>query len=75
MAPPPLFNLVLWRSRRQLRADGLGSSSTVFRRMAPVAQRDQVFFRVLARVAAELLVVNFQVRPGAADLAAPAVAP
>jgi hypothetical protein len=43
--------------------------------MALVAQRDQVSFRVLAGVAAELLVVNFQLRPGAADLASPAVAP
>ena len=41
--------------------------------MAVVAQSDQVFFRVAARVAAELLVVNFQVRPFAADLASPAV--
>ena len=41
--------------------------------MAAVAQSDQVFFRVAARVAAELLVVNFQVRFFAADLASPAI--
>jgi hypothetical protein len=42
--------------------------------MAGVAQSDQVFFRVAARVAAELLVVNFQMGLCAADLASPAVA-
>jgi hypothetical protein len=41
--------------------------------MAVVTQSDQVLFRVLARVAPELLVVNFQVRPFAADLASPAI--
>jgi hypothetical protein len=41
--------------------------------MAVVAQSDQVFFRVVARAAPELLVVNFQVRPFATDLASPAI--
>jgi hypothetical protein len=42
-------------------------------RMTVVAQSNQVLFRVGARVASELLVVNFQMRPRAADLAAPGV--
>jgi hypothetical protein len=42
-------------------------------RMAFVAQHDQVLFGVVAEVAAELLVMNFEMRPCTADLAAPAV--
>jgi hypothetical protein len=42
--------------------------------MAVVAQGDQVLFRVVTRVAPELLVVNFEICHGAADLASPAVA-
>jgi hypothetical protein len=41
--------------------------------MAFVAQHDQVLFGVVAEVAAELLVMNFEMRPCTADLAAPAV--
>jgi hypothetical protein len=41
--------------------------------MAAVAQSNQVVFRVVARAAPEPLVVNFQMRPRAADLASPAV--
>ncbi len=39
-----------------------------------IAECDQVFFRIIAGVAAKLLVVNFQVRHRAADLTSPAVA-
>jgi len=41
--------------------------------MATVTQGHQVFFCILARVAAELLVVHFQMRDRAAGLASPAV--
>jgi hypothetical protein len=37
------------------------------------AERDQVLFRIIAGMAAEFLVVNFQTRHGAASLAPPAV--
>jgi hypothetical protein len=46
---------------------------SVFRRMTVVAKSDQVLFRVVSRVAAKLLVVNFQMRRCPADLASPAV--
>jgi hypothetical protein len=45
----------------------------MFRRMTIVAKGDQVLFCVLARPTSELLVMNFQMRPRAADLAPPAV--
>jgi hypothetical protein len=45
----------------------------MFRRMTIVAKGDQVLFRVVARVAPELLVVHFKIRSCAADLASPAV--
>lgn len=41
--------------------------------MAVVAQSDQVFFCVASRATPEPVVVNFQLRPRAADLAPPAV--
>jgi hypothetical protein len=42
--------------------------------MAICAERDEIFFRILSRVTAKSLVVYFQVGPGSAELAAPAVA-
>ncbi len=41
--------------------------------MAAAAQSDQVLFRVVARAAPELLMLNFQMRPRAAVLTSPAV--
>jgi hypothetical protein len=42
--------------------------------MASRAQRDQVFLRVVATLAAKFLVVNLKVRPGSARLTSPTVA-
>jgi hypothetical protein len=42
--------------------------------MAIRAKRDEIIFCVLARVAAKLLVMHFEVLPRSAELAAPAVA-
>jgi hypothetical protein len=44
-------------------------------RMTCGAQRDQVLFGVIASLAAEALVVNFQVHHAAAVLASPAIPP
>jgi hypothetical protein len=41
--------------------------------MALRAKRDQIFFRIIAGVAAELFVVNLQVRHRAARLTPPAI--
>jgi hypothetical protein len=50
-------------SRARCRAQPSGSS------------RIEVFFRIFARMAAEMLMMDFQTQPGSAKLAAPAVAP
>ena len=42
--------------------------------MAGIAQRDQVLFRIFARVAAEIFMVDLKVGHRAARLASPAVA-
>ena len=42
--------------------------------MAVGAEGNQILFRIVAALAAKLLVVNLQVRPGSARLASPAVA-
>jgi hypothetical protein len=42
--------------------------------MAPCTERNQVLFGVVARVAAKLFVVDFQVRHCAARLTPPAIA-
>jgi len=43
--------------------------------MAVVAKRDEIIFVVLTRVAAEFLMMNFEVGHRPAELAAPAVSP
>jgi hypothetical protein len=43
-------------------------------RVACVTQRDQIFLRIVARVAAEILVVHLEVGHRAARLASPAIA-
>ena len=43
--------------------------------MAFVAEGDEIVFVVLTRVAAEFLMVDFEVGHGPAELAAPAVSP
>jgi len=42
--------------------------------MAPGAERDQVFFTIVAGVATEFLMVNLKIRHGAARLASPTIA-
>jgi len=42
--------------------------------MTGSAHRNQILFRIVARVAAKLLVVDFQIRYRAAELTPPAVA-
>ena len=42
--------------------------------MASHAKCDQVLFRIIPALATKFLVVNFQVRPGPAALASPAIA-
>jgi hypothetical protein len=54
-------------------ADSTLSFSSMDAGMTLCAERDQVFLRIAAGVAAKLLVVKFQVRPGAARLTPPAV--
>jgi len=44
------------------------------RAVASIAQRDQILFCIVARLAAKLFVVNFQVRNRAAQLTPPALA-
>jgi hypothetical protein len=41
--------------------------------VASVTQRDQVVLRIIAALAAKILVMNFQVRSGPATLASPAI--
>jgi len=43
--------------------------------MAAVAEGNQVSFVVLTGVAAELLVMDFEVRHGSAELTTPAISP
>jgi len=43
--------------------------------MAIRAKRDEIIFCVLARVAAKLLMMDFEACHGAAELASPTVAP
>jgi len=50
------------------------SCLAVNRCMAPGAERDEVLFRVVARVATKLFVMDFQVRHRAARLTPPAIA-
>jgi hypothetical protein len=42
--------------------------------MAIRAQRDEILFFIFARVTAKFLMMYFEVDPGSAELAAPAVA-
>jgi len=44
-------------------------------RVAIEAEGDEIGFRIFAGVAAEFLVVDFQVGPGTAELTAPTVSP
>jgi hypothetical protein len=43
--------------------------------MATCAEGDEIVFAVLARMASEFLVMNFEVHPRSAELAAPTIAP
>ena len=43
--------------------------------MAIETQRDEILFLILTGVAAKLLVVNFKIPHGTAQLAAPSIAP
>ncbi len=42
--------------------------------MAFSAERDQIFFQIVAQMASEFLVVNLQIRHRAARLASPSIA-
>jgi hypothetical protein len=50
------------------------SGFSVSRRMTNAAEGDQVLFSIVTRMAAKFLVVDFQVRHGAARLTSPAIA-